>query len=110
MKCVYCQKEIENYIIVSLEILTAAAPQLESFGALKYSAALIECPHCEMIFFMKPDSQRLVNMNLLNREDLVSSMWEGVNDISRMTPSEKRAYLDRITKEHVDMYKQFIGE
>ena len=103
MKCVYCQKEIENYIIVKFNVLTEY-PEPEVYGAWGYSVAMLECPHCDMIFFLKADSKRLQDMKPLTDRELHSSFTKGVKDISLMTREEKEEIYQRTKKILLEKY------
>ncbi|MDR1509754.1 MAG: hypothetical protein LBS53_08950 [Synergistaceae bacterium] len=104
MKCVYCKNEIKNYILAGADILARDPAESNLFGTATYSMALVECPHCDMIFFLKPSSKRLEGMRLLMEDELMSSMSEGVKDISKMTSEEKHARYEEIKKELLRQY------
>jgi hypothetical protein len=113
MKCVFCKGEIDRYILVNLDIITSAEhkpfPMLTTYGASTYTGtvravALLECPHCDMAFFMKPQSGLLKNMSLVVPEQIGSASSPSGPDIKNMTPEEKEELYKKMSKELISRY------
>jgi hypothetical protein len=104
MQCAFCGHEIPNYALATLDIIASPDDGAGVFGAAKYSLAMVECPNCDMVFFLKPSSKRLKDMRLLLIDEITSSMLDGVNDISEMTHEEKDEIYERMKKMLIEKY------
>jgi hypothetical protein len=113
MRCVYCGEEISDYRLVNLDIVTnnfpVPFPSIPTYGSSKYvgvvrEVALLECPHCDMTFFVKANSQKLSGMNIILPANPNIAASTNALDYDKMTAEEKRALYEKIKGELIAKY------
>ncbi len=112
MQCVFCKEDVNDYRLVNFDTITSANQQpfatVSGFSGGKYVgtayvAAMIECPHCDAVFFLKAASKRLNGMNLVI-ESSESPIFPDEGDISGMTSEEKTALYEKMKKDLIAKY------
>jgi hypothetical protein len=113
MQCVFCKGKIQDYKLINLDVITNLDHKPFEmritwsggiYVGMAYTVALIECPHCDMVFFLRPGSKRLDGMNLAIPEESISSISQDSADIQKMTPREKDELYEKIKKELLEKY------
>lgn len=104
MECPFCSGAIGSYVITSLPIISHLENDGEPYVSFRYVVAMVECPHCDMVFFLKPDSVKLKSANLLTTDELTANMQRGIKNVSSMTSEEKHDAYEKIKKELIEKF------
>lgn len=104
MNCPFCKGPVGHYILVSLPILSSPEGREASYVAYDYTLAMLECPHCDMIFFLKASSPKLKTIQPLITDEIIANYSKGIRDISSMTPEEKHDLYEKMKKELIEKF------
>jgi dynactin complex subunit len=106
MQCVFCKSEIEDYTVVGFDVITSSSDnEASSYLSIGTKVAMLECPHCDMIFFMKSESEHLKNMHSISKEEMSFSASQGIDDITKLSAAEKKELYEKMKKELIEKFK-----
>jgi hypothetical protein len=114
MQCVFCKGNIDDYQLINFDVITGLEHkpfQIRTtwsggiYVGTAYTVALVECPHCDMVFFMKADSQKLKDMDLVFPTDSQTASSSETPGYSKMSAQEKRELYEKMKKEIIENFE-----
>ena len=102
VNCPFCHAEINNYAHIRVPISVAKKDEGEVDVA--YALAMIECHACDMVFFLKHNSEKLKSMNPFDAQKMSQNIRAGNRYLSQMTPQEKQDLYEKMKKDFIKKY------